>query len=128
MIRGLGIDVVEVSRIADAMRKPRFLERILTQRERSGSLTPAFVAGRWAAKEAVAKAVHTNLRWHDVEIDNDESGRPIAVLLRDPNWDASIAPTPSLVSAAHRVSSQIHLSISHERGLAAAVAVWEEKS
>lgn len=126
MIRGLGIDVVEVSRIEDAMRNPRFLERILTKRERSGRLTPAFVAGRWAAKEAVAKAVHTHLRWHDVEIENDESGRPIAVLSIDPYREGPAPSSSGSVSPAKRAVSRIHLSISHERGLAAAVAVWEE--
>ncbi len=57
MIVGLGIDIVEVARIAEAMKNPRFIERILTPIEREFCTTPQKVAGRWAAKEAIAKAV-----------------------------------------------------------------------
>lgn len=126
MIRGLGIDVVEVDRIAHAMRNPRFVSRILTERERMNRLTPAFVAGRWAAKEAVAKAVSEKLRWQDVEIISDAVGKPIVHLIPIVDFDADLVVAPVLLQKADEVSEQIHLSISHERGIAAAVAVWEE--
>lgn len=109
MIEGLGIDVVEVARIARAMRRAGFVERILTPAEREVALTPARVAGRWAAKEAVAKALDLSLRWHDVEVGNDEAGKP-SVTIRRPLGE--------------RV---VHVSISHERGLAAAVAIVESR-
>ncbi len=112
MIERIGIDVVEVSRIAVAIYNPRFLKKILTpaEREQLLPLKDFRVAGRFAAKEAIAKAVSTRLTWQEVEILNDESGQPvvrISNLIFNPNT--------------HR----LHLSISHERGLAAAVAVLE---
>lgn len=107
MIRGVGIDVVEVARIEEAMANPRFLRRILTSSEIREGLNAQSLAGRWAAKEAVAKAVGTHLGWQDVEIANDESGAPSTRILTG------------------TFAGQIHLSISHERGIAAAVAVWE---
>jgi holo-[acyl-carrier protein] synthase len=110
MIVRVGIDVVEVERIARAMRSPGFLKRILTPCERETITTPLRVAGRWAAKEAIAKAVGVGLTWQDVEILNDPSGEPVATV-RHALFEA----------AGHR----LHLSISHEKGIAAAVAVLE---
>lgn len=110
MIRGIGLDIVEVSRIARAMKSPRFLERILTEEERSVELTPHRVAGRWAAKEAVAKALSCDLSWHEVEVWNDESGAPYVKVLR-------LDALPS--------DAKIWISISHERGHAAAIAILE---
>lgn len=128
MIRGLGIDVVEVSRIAKAMaRNPKFVERILTPAERRENLSPSFVAGRWAAKEAVAKAVSERLRWHDVEIYNDSRGMPHVHLVPHPHSDESVEIFPLLLDKADEVSAHIRISISHERGIAAAVALWEDE-
>lgn len=112
MIERVGIDVVEVARIAKAMANPRFAEKILTQEEiqQLETVSPMRLAGRWAAKEAIAKAVSTQLTWHDVVIFNDSAGQPHATIL-----------SPQFNIQTHRV----HLSISHERGLAAAVAVLE---
>jgi holo-[acyl-carrier protein] synthase len=110
MILAVGLDLVEVSRIAEAMDNPSFVERILTPKERKSIHTPLRVAGRWAAKEAVAKAVGLHLSWQDVEILNGPDGKP-DVAIRHPDWNM----------AAHR----IHLSITHEKGHAAAVAVLE---
>ncbi|MBA3725261.1 MAG: holo-ACP synthase [Armatimonadetes bacterium] len=107
MIRGLGIDVIEVGRIEQAMRNPRFLRRILTETERQAGLNAQSVAGLWAAKEATAKAIGTHLAWQDVEIYKNGEGAPQPRILRD-------VPLGT-----------VHLSISHERGLAAAVAIWE---
>ena len=77
MIVAIGVDVIEVSRITTAMENPRFLKRILTLKEREMIKHPARVAGRWAAKEAIAKclsSLHLKLSWHDIEILNDVSG------------------------------------------------------
>lgn len=109
MIRAIGIDVVEVARIRRAMRRPRFAERVLTAAERQVPMSPARMAGRWAAKEAVAKCLPNRPGWHDVEIVSDLGGAPRAVL-------------------SNRVAisgGRVHVSISHERGLAAALAVLE---
>ena len=108
MIEGIGIDVVDISRIERAMRRPGFVKRILTETERSIATTPARVAGRWAAKESIAKALGVNLRWHDVEILQDSTGAPHARV-------RSVA------------EGRIHISITHERGQAAAVAVVERE-
>ena len=110
MIVGLGVDLVEVARIRRAMLDPRFIERILTPNERSEALTPERVAGRWAAKEAVAKAVGVFLRWHDVEIRNLPTGQPVATVSR---------------SACALDGQALHVSISHVKGNAVAVAILE---
>ena len=110
MIIGLGIDVVEVDRIREAMKDPKFVQRILTEKEIELCPTPEQVAGRWAAKEALAKAIPGLVRWHDAEILRAETGAPI------PHVKAEYLPE----------SSSIHLSISHEKGIASAVAVVEK--
>ena len=110
MIVRVGLDVVDISRIEKAMRRPGFRQRILTPEERTLCTTPVRVAGRWAAKEAIAKAVSIQLTWHQVEILNDDSRAPFAVI-HSPHWDAR--------------RYRLHISISHERNTAAAVAVLE---
>lgn len=112
MIVGLGVDVVSIARIRAAMKNPRFLERILTERERQTLLTPERVAGRWAAKEALSKALPALNNWYDVEVFNDDSGAPFAEL------SERLALEPGV---------SLHLSISHESGYAAAVAVVEKR-
>ena len=112
MILGIGIDIVEVARISKAMKSSKFIERVLTESERRIELSPQRVAGRWAAKEAVAKALSCDLHWHDVEISNDDLGAPVVRILKQ-----NVLKT----------HSRVWISISHERGHAAAVAVWESE-
>ncbi|HVL39041.1 MAG TPA: holo-ACP synthase [Fimbriimonadaceae bacterium] len=107
MIVGVGLDVVEVARIERAMQNPRFLRRVLTGPEREFCHSPQQVAGRWAAKEAIAKALGTPLTWQSVEVLSESTGKPVAVM----------GDLPAGLT--------LHLSISHERGLAAAVAIAE---
>jgi holo-[acyl-carrier protein] synthase len=118
MLEGLGIDIVQVARIEKAVARwgERFLQRVFTQRERdycSRKAHPAeSLAARFAAKEAVLKAIGTGLsggvRWTDVEVVNAESGKPEVRLGR------------TLVG---RVGNRkILLSISHTRELAIAQA------
>lgn len=115
MIKGIGIDIVEIERIEKiAMRQPRFVERILTVAERNIYETLSkrrqleFLAGRFATKEAVAKAVGTgithSISWQDIEVLNDERGKPIVN-----------AP----------IDSTIHLSISHSKEYAVAQVIIE---
>lgn len=111
MILAVGMDLVEVGRIATAAKNPAFLERILTPAERSVITTPLRIAGRWAAKEAIAKAVGLHLSWQDVEILPGPNGEPL-VTIRHADFDAA--------------RQKIHLSITHEKGHAAAVAVLEQ--
>ena len=89
-IVGIGIDVIEVERIDEAVAEfgDRFLERIFTERERDycgRQKRPAIhYAARWAAKEAVSKAFGTGigaeLGWTDIEIVRRKSGEPELVL------------------------------------------------
>ncbi|MBX3066538.1 MAG: holo-ACP synthase [Anaerolineae bacterium] len=82
----IGVDLIEVSRIEHSLAQfgDRFTTRLYTPRERAycGS-NPQRLAARFAAKEAVAKALGTGIgdvRWLDIEIDGDERGRPILLL------------------------------------------------
>jgi holo-[acyl-carrier protein] synthase len=86
MIVGLGIDLVETERIESAWKRfgDRFVNRILSAGEKSYCLShrnPApFIAARFAAKEAVSKALGTGigplLGWQDIEVRHKESGAP----------------------------------------------------
>lgn len=107
MIAGIGLDLVEVSRVAEAMKNPRFVERILTPAEREYCRTPVQVAGRWAAKEAIAKALPLKLSWQDVSILAGPDLKPV-VRVTHPEF-----------------SGKVWVSITHERSMAAAVAVYE---
>jgi holo-[acyl-carrier protein] synthase len=90
MVLGVGIDIIEVSRIADSLEKfgERFLNRILHPAEISYCLShknPApFLAARFAAKEAISKAFGTGigaqLGWKDMEVGRKESGEPFTIL------------------------------------------------
>ncbi|MGH2574384.1 MAG: holo-ACP synthase [Ignavibacteria bacterium] len=86
MNKGIGIDIVEVSRINNLIEKygDKFFQRILTPNEinycKSFSRPDIHFAGRFASKEAYSKAIGTgiskNFRWKDIEILNDEKGKP----------------------------------------------------
>ena len=120
-LAGLGNDIVAISRIRQSIEKhgDHFLGRLFTQQEidfcnKYQDSVPHF-AGRFAAKEAIAKALGTGfgakLGWHDIEILSDELGKPIVHL--------------SSGLQATLKSTCIHLSISHCNEYATAVAVWE---
>lgn len=113
MILGVGIDLVDVERIAKAMENPKFIERILTLKEKELLGTdPMRVAGRWAAKEAAYKALNIgSLQWKDVEILGEAKQRP-TITITHPEFDAS--------------NTKLHLSISHEKGHATAVVIVEK--
>jgi holo-[acyl-carrier protein] synthase len=86
MLLGLGVDMVEVGRVKKAWERwgERFLNRVFTSEERHYCLRKAYpeqsLAARFAAKEAVLKAIGTGLSggigWKDVEIVNNKSGKP----------------------------------------------------
>ena len=122
MIIGIGNDIVEISRIKAIMEKykDRFLNRVFTSYERDycqKRKEPAIhFAGRFAAKEAVVKALGTGFRqgitWTDIEIHNESSGKPFVVLsakLKDQ------LDSPALL-----------VSISHSHAYATAVAIWQK--
>lgn len=98
MITGIGIDLVEINRIKEvARRQDRFVNRILTDKEKSmyRSLSKKrsleFLAGRFAAKEAYVKALGTGIgqvSFLDIEILPDDQGRP--VFTRHPSSNRAI--------------------------------------
>jgi holo-[acyl-carrier protein] synthase len=115
MIKGIGIDIVEISRIEEMIKKQRkFPERILTSNELdrfqsfSGKRKAEYLAGRFAAKEAFSKAYGTGigsaLSFQDMEIMSDELGKPYF-------------SSPDMKG--------IHLSITHTREYAAAQVIIE---
>ena len=86
MIKGVGIDIIEVKRIREIMEKhgDRFFQRILTDTEiaycKTFSKPELHFAGRFAAKEAYSKSIGTGIgkeySWKDIEILNDNKGKP----------------------------------------------------
>ncbi|HLY24175.1 MAG TPA: holo-ACP synthase [bacterium] len=123
MIRGIGVDVVEVDRIRRATARwgDGFLSRVFTAGERrhaGASRTSAErLAGRFAAKEAVMKALGLGWRrmaWREIEIEGDPLGRPVVRL------------TGRAAQVAADLGVQAwFVSISHTRDLAVAHAVAE---
>ena len=113
----VGIDIVEVERIQQAKNtwQNRFLERIYTEDERNLSSSIPGLAGRFAAKEAVMKALGTGTRgigWREINILAGESGAPCVQL----NGRAA-------QKARELGITDIAISISHERKYAVAFAV-----
>jgi len=90
MIKGIGVDLVEVSRIRETIERWQdyFLTKIFTDGEirycSSKKNCYQHFAARFAAKEAVAKALATGwsggFRWKDVEVINDDAGKPSVVM------------------------------------------------
>ena len=86
MIRGIGVDIVELGRFRRSIEQfgDRFLDRVFTPAElaycRSKKNMHQHLAARFAAKEAVSKALSTgwagDFTWKDVEVMNDPSGQP----------------------------------------------------
>ncbi len=124
MIRGVGVDIIEVARIRSAEERfgERFLQRILRPAEiaycRSFQDPAPHLAARFAAKEAVSKAFGTGigaaLGWQDMEVAHHPGGQPYLVLHdRGRAWLAA------------RGGGQVHLSLSHTQNYGAAVAVWD---
>jgi holo-[acyl-carrier protein] synthase len=112
---GIGVDVVDVDRFAAAMaRTPGLAARVLTSDEHSDR--PRSMAARFAAKEALAKALGAprGLRWHDAVVRNEPSGRPV------------LKVTGTVHAACEQLDVRaLHLTMSHDGGLAVAMVVLE---
>jgi len=116
MIRGNGIDIVEIKRLGEAVDRwgDTFLNRVFTQKELAYSRSKRYplqhLAARFAAKEAIFKALGTNpkLNFRDIEISNDRYGRPYCLI--------------------RNKRSSILLSISHSDEYAVASAVVQKKN
>lgn len=116
MIKGIGIDIIELSRIEDIISKQsKFVDRVLTANEKqkfeglSERRKIEFLAGRFAAKEAYSKANGTGigkeLSFLDIEIETNTSGKPFIV----------------------KPEVHAHLSISHSRDYAVAQVMIEDE-
>ena len=103
MIVGVGVDVVEIARVARALdRHPRFAERVFTKAERDASTrrgvgAVAYLAKRWAAKEAVSKALgvgFSGFSYTEIEILNHRSGAPSVQLSGElAGWASALGVT-----------------------------------
>jgi holo-[acyl-carrier protein] synthase len=113
----IGVDIVELSRIRSVYDRfgQAFMKKILTEAEMAQCLLKpdpvASLAGRFAAKEAVSKALGTgivhSLTWRSIEVLNDEAGKPCVTI------------------HAASFSGRVSVSISHDRHSAVAMALYE---
>ena len=124
MVKGIGTDIIEIDRIEKAINREAFLTKMFHNREidyfKMRNMKPEFIAGRFAAKEAIVKALGTGFRgikFKDIIVDRNSLGKPIVVLKGE----------------AEKIASKygeytIHISISHGRDNAIAYAIWEVKN
>ena len=126
MIISIGIDIIELARVREALaRTPRFAERVFTLGERAycdgrGAVAAQHYAARFAAKEAALKALQTGWRggisWQDVEIASRNTGAPFLILH---------GPVQELFEKSG--ATAVHLSMSHTSEHAIAEVILERK-
>jgi holo-[acyl-carrier protein] synthase len=124
VIFGVGTDVVEIERIRKALERwgERFAERILSAPElarfRNHKQPVAYLAKRFAAKEAFTKALGTGIKapanWHGVWVVNQRSGKP-ELQFSDPLIE---------LLSSHGITRS-HVSLADERGVAVATVILE---
>jgi len=124
MIYGVGSDLIEIPRIERALQRfgERFAERILCapelRRFRAHAKPAAYLAKRFAAKEAFSKALGTGIRapanWHGVWVSNQRSGKPQLEYSE-----------PLAAFLERRGIRRAHLTLTDERGMAAATVILE---
>lgn len=122
MILGIGVDIIEIDRIEEAVEgNSNFIEKLFSKNEieylETRNLRPEYIAGRFAAKEAVSKALGTGFRGfnlRDVEIDRNSLGKPVVTLRGKAKQLAE-----------KNGNYKMHISISHDRNSAIAYAVLE---
>ena len=112
MILGIGIDLVDIARFQESLeRTPGLRARIFTERE--ALLKVSSLAARFAAKEALVKALDARdiFSWHDAEVINEPSGKPGFLF--------------SGALATRIGGDKVHLTLSHDAGIASAMVVIE---
>lgn len=119
-VLGIGNDIIEVDRLQKSFDRQgqAFFDKLFTTREqqycRQFQESMPHFAGRFAAKEAIAKALGTGfgarVEWHDIEVINDVLGKPVVFL------------SESLQKQFDQ--PQLLVSISHSTAYATAVAIW----
>ena len=122
MIIGLGTDIIEIVRIGQMIERhgELFLNRVYTEEEinycQRRKESYQHFAGRWAAKEAIMKALGTGfirgIRWQEVTVQSQKSGKPFVILLGGAGEYAE-----------NLGINEIHLTISHCRTYATATAI-----
>lgn len=115
MITGVGTDLVDVARFGRSLqRTPTLRDRLFTPAE--AVLPVDSLAARFAAKEALAKALGApaGLSWQDAEVVTDDDGRPRFEL------SGAVAARAAEIGA-----DRVHLSLSHDGGMASAFVVLE---
>lgn len=121
-VHSIGVDIAEIERIRDIIDRhgDRFVKRVFTPHEieycsRKATYAQSYAA-RFAAKEAIFKAAGTGLNlgmnWKDIEVVNDELGRPSVRLFG--------------VTAKMLEGKRVHLSLSHAGNIATALVVVDE--
>ncbi|MDK0952439.1 holo-ACP synthase [Clostridium perfringens] len=126
MIIGIGVDIIEIERVRQAIQNNKnFLSKLFTEREIdyfiSRKMNSEVIAGNFAAKEAVSKALGTGMRgfsFKDIEILRNELGKPEVILHNGANLIGN-----KLVG--NNNSLRVHLSISHNNSSAIAYSVLE---
>jgi holo-[acyl-carrier protein] synthase len=124
MIYGVGTDLIEIKRVERVLERfgERFAQRILCEPElkrfRAHRQPVAYLAKRFAAKEAFGKAlgtgIHAPANWHGVWVSNLRSGKPV------------LEYSPALATLLEkRGITRAHVSITDERGMAAATVILE---
>jgi holo-[acyl-carrier protein] synthase len=126
VIVSIGVDITEVERVREVLKRtPRFRERVFTAGERAycdakGTAAAQHYAARFAAKEAVFKALRTGwsggLSWHEAEVASRESGEPVLILH---------GLARELFAAAG--ATHAHLSLSHTSVHAVAQVIFERR-
>jgi len=122
MIKGIGTDLIKIERLAKSLERQgeRFAQRILSEQEfkdfKLSAKQANFLSKRFAAKEAVSKALGTGIAlgvsWQDIELSHLESGQPIVNLYGGAKQQAN------KLNAVN-----IHISLSDEAGFVSAFAV-----
>lgn len=115
MIVGIGVDVVDLARFALILeRTPHLGNRLFAAAELGAA--PDSLAAAFAAKEAVAKALGApgGLDWHDVEVQHEDSGKPVL----------AVAGTVAAAAASLGIV-RWHVSLSHDGGCAVAMVIAE---
>ena len=117
MCKGIGLDLCEIARMQTLLDEGRSLRRMFTEEEQAyiagkGASAAQTMAGMFAAKEAVLKAIGTGMTvpMTDIVISHTELGQPVV----------------TLSGKAADMGGRVHLSITHEGVMAAAFAVWGE--
>ena len=123
MIVGVGCDIIEIERIARAIKRESFIQRVFTAKEAAdcqsrGQQAAASFAARFAAKEAVLKALGTGLRegsLQEIAVANDALGKPLVQL------SGHFAALSRQLGV-----KNIQISLSHSRDFAVAYVIMED--